>query len=110
MPYMEGQTIHGWDREEEDKRAYFMQHLYRCSGRSNPEHPYHGLYTGLWHEFCLGEAGKAQRDQWFEKMQAINDYIEEHEAKQSCGYEVIMPRQLEVTESNAREFIPGYDD
>ena len=49
----------------------FQQHMYNCAGRQHPDHPMHGLFTGLWHDFCLNEAGKAQRDMWFERMEFV---------------------------------------
>ena len=54
--------------EENNRRVIFQQHMYNCAGRQNPDHPMHGLFTGLWHDFCLNEAGKAQRDGWFDRM------------------------------------------
>ena len=96
MPYMEGSTLMEWDIEEEGKRVFFMEHMYRCSGRSNKDHPLHGVYTGLWQDFCLKEAGKAMRDQWFERMQAIDDYINE---------------QKKVEEGDPKHaFIPTFSD
>ena len=62
-----------WDVEEQSKRAIFMDHMYQCSGRSDVNHPMHGLFTNLWQEFCLYEAGKAMRDQWFHRMQFVKD-------------------------------------
>jgi len=61
-----------WDVEEQDKRVLFMDHLYRCDRRDDPSHPLHGTFTGLWQNFCLNEAGKTMRDEWFEKMEAIH--------------------------------------
>ena len=57
--------------EENNRRVFFQNHMYKCAGRDNPDHPMHGLFTGLWHDFCLNEAGKAQRDQWFERIEFI---------------------------------------
>ena len=45
--------------------------MYKCAGRDNPNHPMHGLFTGLWHDFCINEAGKAQRDGWFERLEFL---------------------------------------
>ena len=59
--------------EENNRRVIFQNHMYKCAGRDNPEHPKYGLFTGLWEEFCLNEAGIAQRDQWFERMQFVQD-------------------------------------
>jgi hypothetical protein len=57
--------------EENNRRVIFQQHMYNCAGRQNPNHPMHGLFTGLWHDFCLNEAGKAQRDGWFDRMEFV---------------------------------------
>ena len=62
--------------EENERRVIFMNHMYKCSGRDNPDHAMHGLYTGLWHDFCLNEAGPVQRDLWFERMQFVQDVSE----------------------------------
>ena len=62
--------------EENQRRVIFMRHMYKCSGRDNPDHAMHGLYTGLWHDFCLNEAGPVQRDLWFERMQFVQDVSE----------------------------------
>ena len=58
-------------REENNRRVFFQNHMYRCAGRDNPDHPMYGLFTGLWHDFCLNEAGKAQRDGWFDRMEFV---------------------------------------
>ena len=57
--------------EENNRRVIFQQHMYNCAGRQNLDHPMHGLFTGLWHDFCLNEAGKAQRDGWFDRMEFV---------------------------------------
>ena len=57
--------------EENNRRVIFQNHMFKCAGRDNPNHPMHGLFTGLWHDFCLNEAGKAQRDQWFDRMEFV---------------------------------------
>ena len=62
--------------EENQRRVIFMDHMYKCSGRDNPDHAMHGLYTGLWHDFCLNEAGPVQRNLWFERMQFVKDVSE----------------------------------
>ena len=58
----------GWDTNEEQRKADFMDHMYACSGRTN------GLYTGLWQEFCIKEAGPHCRTMWFQQKQAIAEY------------------------------------
>ena len=62
--------------EENNRRIVFQTHMYNCSGRANSDHPMHGLFTGLWQDFCLNEAGIAQRDQWFDRMQFVQDVKE----------------------------------
>ena len=57
--------------EENQRRVIFMDHMFKCAGRDKPDHPMHGLYTGLWHDFCINEAGRAQRDMWFERMEFV---------------------------------------
>ena len=74
--------------EENDRRVIFQQHMYNCAGRQHPDHPMHGLFTGLWHDFCLNEAGKAQRDMWFDRMEFVQK-VESGEIKiDSSNYQV----------------------
>ena len=47
--------------------------MYLCAGRDHLDHPMHGLFTGLWEDFCLNEAGIAQRNMWFDRMQFDQD-------------------------------------
>ena len=61
----------GWDVNKELEKAAFYEHLYQCAGRANPEHPDHGHFTGLWYDFCLGEAGVFARDMFFERQRAM---------------------------------------
>ena len=75
-------TILEWDLEEQDKRVLFMEHLYKCDRRDDPSHPLHGVYTNLWRNFCLNEAGKTMRDEWFQKMEAIHRDLQELSSKQ----------------------------
>lgn len=65
------------DYVNEQKKADFMEHMYQCSGRTN------GLYTGLWQEFCLNEAGPIMRDRYFEMLEAIIIYKERQLAKET---------------------------
>jgi|TARA_B100000073_G_scaffold35435_2_gene26710 actin-related protein len=67
-------NLEGWDLEEQQKRVIFMDHCYKVYGRDNKDHPMHGVYTGLWEEFCIKEAGYAMRDRFFEMMDAIAQY------------------------------------
>jgi hypothetical protein len=66
----------GWDVKKEQQKAHFMEHMYQCSGRANGGPGVVGLYTGLWQQFCLREAGPAMRDRWFEMMEAVRLYEE----------------------------------
>ena len=65
------------DYINEQKKADFMEHMYQCSARTN------GLYTGLWQEFCLNEAGLIMRDRYFEMLEAITIYEEQKLAKET---------------------------
>ena len=64
------------DYSNEQKKADFMEHMYQCSARTN------GLYTGLWQEFCLNEAGPIMRDRYFEMLEAIAIYEERKLSKE----------------------------
>jgi hypothetical protein len=66
----------GWDVASEQRKADFMEHCYQCSGRHQGPPGVKGLYTGLWEEFCIREAGPAMRDKWFEMMEAVRLYEE----------------------------------
>jgi len=69
--------LKGWDWQKEQEKADFMEHMYQCSGRQDPSHPMHGLYTGLWHDFCINEAGPLMRDRYFEMREAVRIYEEQ---------------------------------
>lgn len=66
----------GWDVKAEQRKADFMEHMYQCSGRANGGPGVVGLYTGLWEEFCLIEAGPIMRDRYFEMLEAVRLYEE----------------------------------
>jgi hypothetical protein len=34
-----------------DNRVYLLEALYNIDGRSNPTHPLHHTYTGLWNKY-----------------------------------------------------------
>ena len=74
-PWLKEQ-LRNWSVIDEQKKADFMDHMYQCSDRHDPAHPMHGLYTGLWHDFCIKEAGSMARNQYFEMMDAIRLYEE----------------------------------
>ena len=65
------------DYVKEQKKSDFMERMYQCSGRTN------GLYTGLWQEFCLNEAGPIMRDRYFEMLEAITIYEERKLSKET---------------------------
>lgn len=68
------QVLIEWDVVKEQQKADFLEHMYKCDCRYNPTHPMHGLYTGLWHKFCIQEAGPVLRDQYFELLEAVRLY------------------------------------
>lgn len=70
------QILNNWSVVKEQQRADFLEHMYKCSGRQNRNHPMHGLYTGLWQDFCVNEAGPVMRDQYFEMLEAVRLYEE----------------------------------
>lgn len=72
-PWLKAQ-LENWDYKEEQKKSDFMEHMYMCSGRQDPNHPMHGLYTNLWQDFCLKEAGVFARNKWFEMMDAARNF------------------------------------
>ena len=74
-PWLREQLLN-WNVEAEQLKADFIERIYECYGRSHPSHPMHGLYTGLWQEFCMREAGPIMRDRFFEFMEAIRLYEE----------------------------------
>ena len=72
-PWLKEQLLN-WSVTEEQKKADFTEHMYQCSGRQDPGHPMHGLYTGLWHAFCLTEAGPYCREKYFQMVEAVRQY------------------------------------
>ena len=79
-PWLKEQ-LRNWNAIEEQKNADFMEHMYTCAGRQDLAHPLHGLYTCLWHDFCVKEAGPLARNQYFEMLEAVRMY-EESKAQQ----------------------------
>lgn len=88
-----------WDVQEQQRRADFMEHMYQCSGRDN------NLFTGLWQDFCLNEAGIAQRDLWFERIEAVKQYIEEERKR-----EQLMQHQQNLDLPTKEDFVPTLHD
>lgn len=70
------QMLQSWDAFAELRKAQFTEHMYNCSGRQDPSHPLHGLYTGLWENFCMTEAGPLMRNKYFEMLEAARLYEE----------------------------------
>jgi hypothetical protein len=78
---MNSDYLAGWDVKAEQRKADFMEHMYQCSGRANAGPGVVGLYTGLWQEFCLKEAGLFARDKYFEMVEAAK-LFEEQQTKE----------------------------
>ena len=91
-------------REENNRRVFFQNHMYRCAGRDNPDHPMHGLFTGLWHDFCLNEAGKAQRDMWFERIEFIQKVQNGEIVLPQCSNDVVEEEIPRPEEEIAQDF------
>jgi len=79
-PWLKEQ-LQNWDVKAEQRKADFMEHMYRCSARNN------GLYTGLWQNFCLTEAGPYCRDEYFNRL----DFVERLQNGEFEGQEVHIP-------------------
>lgn len=73
---MNSDYLAGWDVQAEQRKADFMEHMYQCSGRANGGPGVVGLYTGLWQDFCLKEAGPFCRNMYFDRLQAVKEYEE----------------------------------
>jgi hypothetical protein len=39
----------------------------------------HGLYTGLWINFCLAEAGAFARNEYFARLKAVEEFKKQME-------------------------------
>tara|TARA_R100000657_G_C4550732_1_gene23491 strand:+ start:95 stop:319 length:225 start_codon:yes stop_codon:yes gene_type:complete len=74
--------------------------MYKCSGRTN------GLYTGLWQEFCLNEAGPYCVNMWFEQQEAIKQYKQQMALKQAAP----APEPLACDDKCQEVFIDGFHD
>lgn len=64
----------GWNVEEQQRRADFMEHLYQVY---KPENHH---FTGLWKRFCLNEAGPHCREEYFERLKFLKAFQEEAQA------------------------------
>ena len=66
-------NLTGWNVQAEQQKADFLDHIYDCYKPGN------GLYTGLWKRFCLEEAGPYCRNMYFERIAAMQKFLEEQE-------------------------------
>jgi len=92
-----------WDVNEQQQRADFMEHMYRCSGRTN------GLYTGLWQQFCLNEAGPYCRALHFERQKAIADFIAQQQTL-SMNAADCYTGTPDTTDACRESFVPTFHD
>lgn len=67
-------VLDSWDVVKEQQKSEFLEHMYQCSGREEKTHPMHRLFTGLWQEFCIKEAGPFARNHYFEFKTAVDKY------------------------------------
>lgn len=65
----QGNTLFGWDVKKEQRKADFMEHLFDVYRPSN------NCYTGLWQRFCMGEAGEYCKDMYFDRLAALQEYL-----------------------------------
>ena len=79
-----------WDAKAEQQKAEFMEHMYKCSGRTN------GLFTDLWKNFCLTEAGSYCRQMYFDRKRAIEEFVKLEQEKTSAN--------------KTEEFVPTFHD
>jgi hypothetical protein len=70
------QILNNWSVVKEQQKADFMEHMYQCSARTN------GLYTGLWQDFCINEAGPIMRDRYFEMLEAVKQFEQMQQEQQ----------------------------
>lgn len=84
-----------WNVKKEQQKVEFMERLYQYSGRTN------GLFTGLWHDFCVEEAGPICRDNYFSQLEAIEKF------KQMEYQQKLQPKQAMISKE---EFIPTLHD
>ena len=112
---MQTEYLKNWDVKAEQRKADFMEHMYKCSGRTN------GLYTGLWEEFAVNEAAPYCRDMYFERLEAIKEYElqlklqEEAALKEAEDFkfgieQAITNLNLTEVETTEGEFVPTLHD
>jgi hypothetical protein len=69
-PWLKEQ-LQSWDVAKEQQKADFLEHIYQVY------QPTDHVYTGLWERFCMTEAGPTCRDLYFERIAAIEKFLEE---------------------------------
>lgn len=79
------EILNNWSVVMEQRKADFMEHMYQCSARTN------GLYTGLWHEFCINEAGPIMRDRYFEMVEAVKQFEQMQQEQQIPAWQIHGP-------------------
>jgi len=65
--------LRNWDVKKEQQKADFIEHIYQCYQPGNH------CYTGLWERFCREEAGPYCRDIYFERKEALEQFLKETE-------------------------------
>ena len=93
---MDTSYLADWNVKEQQRRAEFMEHMYKCSGRTN------GLFTNLWQDFCLKEAGPYCMNMFFDRREAIENYIKVEQEKQA--------EAQKADTCEPQEFIPTLHD
>ena len=77
MPdYNQKEILLNWDVKREQRKADFMEHLFDVYKPSN------NCYTGLWQKFCMGEAGEYCKNMYYERLEALQKYLETVEGKE----------------------------
>ena len=91
-----------WNIHEQNQRTEFMHHMYERSGRTN------GLFTGLWQEFCLKEAGPYCKMMWFEQQKAVKEFIDQANLRQLET--LSLPEEPCKDDSCSETFVPNLHD
>ena len=98
---MNTEYLSNWDTIAEQRKADFMEHMYKCSGRTN------GLYTGLWQDFCLNEAGSYCRNLFFERQAAIQEFVKLQKEKDK---EITTVANDDFSACAPEPFVPEFHD
>ena len=62
--------LRNWDVKKEQQKADFMERMYQCYQPANH------CYTGLWERFCMEEVGPHCRNEYFNRIEAIEQLKE----------------------------------